>query len=76
MREKAQIKPEKKKKISVWFKDLAAGGWEKQSGDTQINDFLTDGELAHKGCWPAVLHPDWRQRKAEMGVNRRRGPVS
>lgn len=40
------------------------------------NDFLTDGELAHKGCWPAVLHPDWRQRKAEMGVNRRRGPVS
>ena len=40
------------------------------------NDFLTDGGLAHKGCWPAVLHPDWRQRKAEMGVNRRRGPVS
>lgn len=32
--------------------------------------------LAHKGCWPAVLHPDWRQKKAEMGVNGRRGPVS
>lgn len=42
MREKAQIKPEKKKKISVWFKDLAAGGWEKQSGDTQMTFSLME----------------------------------
>lgn len=41
MREKAQIKTEKKK-ISIWFKDLAAGGWEKQSGDTQMTFSLME----------------------------------
>lgn len=74
MREKAQIKTEKKKNLYLVQR---LGCWRvRKAVRGHPNDFLTDGELAHKGCWPAVLHPDWRQRKAEMGVNRRRGPVS